>query len=182
MNLFEGESWSGGIGLGGSFGRYAKQGTSLSGLGNIDWTVEAILFAKYRARFYSINSEIYSDILQNGHRGYYLKTSIGTAFPLFNMTTFIRPSLSITFADKKYLNSFFGVNPKQSLSSGYLEYFLNQGIKGASANLLMIYRLNDKVSLNGTFNYKILMGAVASSPIIENKDQFSGGFSLAYLY
>ena len=182
MEFSGGENWSGGIGLGGSFGRYTKQDTNLSGLGNIDWTVEAILFAKYRARFYSINSEIYSDILQNGHRGYYLKTSIGTAFPLFNMTTFIRPSLSITFADKNYLNSFFGVNPKQSMSSGYSEYFLNQGIKDASANLLMIYRLNDKVSLNGTLNYKMQMGAVTSSPIVKSKDQFSGGFSLTYLY
>ncbi len=181
-DLFKDESWSGGIGFGGSFGRYTKQDTHLSGLDNIDWTIEAILFAKYRARFYSINAELYSDILQNGHKGYYVKTSLGTGFPLFNMTTFIRPSLSITFGDKNYLNSFFGVNPRQSLSSGYSEYSLNQGIKDSSANLLMIYRLNDKVSLNGTLNYKMLMGAVASSPIIKNNAQFSAGFSLTYLY
>ena len=68
------------------------------------------------------------------------------------------------------------------MSSGYSEYFLNQGIKDASANLLMIYRLNDKVSLNGTLNYKMQMGAVTSSPIVKSKDQFSGGFSLTYLY
>ena len=182
VNLVEEPSWSGGMGLGGSFGRYAKQDVHLSGLGNIDWTMEAILFAKYKTRFYSLTSEIYKDILERGHKGHYIKTSFGTGFPLINLATFFRPSLSITFADKNYLNSFFGVTSGQSSSSGHPEYSLNQGVKDVSATVLMISRINEKVSFTGMLSYKELIGSVAKSPIVQASGQFSGGFSIGYHY
>lgn len=182
VNLLDKKTWEAGIGLGGSFGRYPKQNSYLYDLGNIKWTLETKIFAKYKTRLYSISSEIANDILQKGHKGYYLKTSLGTGFPVFNLTTFVRPSLSITFADANYLNSFFGVKENQSLSSGFSKYSIKNGIKDVSINLLLIYRLNDKVSLNGTFNYKKLMGNVAKSPIVQATDQFSTSFSIGYLY
>ena len=74
-NFIKWENWSGGVGLGGNFGRYAKQDQYLSGIGNVSSTLESIVFAKYKAHFYSINYALYSDILQNGHKGSYLKGS-----------------------------------------------------------------------------------------------------------
>ena len=182
LRLIDRESWSGGIGVGGSFGRYAKQDPYLSDLGNISWTMEGIIFGKYKAKYYSFTSEIYRDLLQKGHGGYYWKNSLGTGLPLLNLRIFVRPSLSITYADINYMNSFFGVNSSQSFSSGYSEYTLNQGIKDISAAKLVVYRFSEKVNLSGTLAYKELMASVAKSPIVQNKGQFSAGLTLTYLY
>ena len=98
-NLISWKNWSGGVGLGASFGRNTKQDNHLLGLGNIAATLETILFAKYKAHFYSINGALYTDVLQNGHEGSYLKASLDTGFPIIDIGTFVRPSLSMTFAD-----------------------------------------------------------------------------------
>ena len=181
-NFIKWENWSAGVGLGGNFGRYAKQDQYLSGIGNVSGTLESIVFAKYKAQLYSINYALYTDILRNGHKGSYLKGSLDTGFPLLDIGTFVRASLSMTLADKNYLNSFFRVSPSQSLSSGLPEYYLSPGLKDIAANLLMIYKFNDRISLSSNLSYKELMGEVAKSPIVQKKSLFSGGISLNYRY
>ena len=181
-NFIKRENWSGGFGLGGNFGRYAKQDQHLSGIGNVSGTLESIVFAKYKRQFYSLNYALYTDILQNGHKGSYIKGSLDTGFPLLDTGTFVRTSLSMTLADKNYLDSFFRVSPDQSLSSGLPEYSLSPGLKDIAANFLMIHKLNDRVSLSGSLSYKELMGEVAKSPIVQKKSLVSGGISLNYRY
>ena len=181
-NLISWKNWSGGVGLGASFGRNTKQDNHLLGLGNIAGTLETILFAKYKAHFYSINGALYTDVLKNGHEGSYLKASLDTGFPIIDIGTFVRPSLSMTFADKDYLDSFFGVSPTQSISSGYPEYALSHGLKDIAANLLIIIKINNKMSLSSTLTYKKLMAKVATSPVVQKDDLFSGGISLNYRY
>jgi outer membrane scaffolding protein for murein synthesis (MipA/OmpV family) len=182
FNIVNQKKWSGGLGAGIGFGRESKKDISLDGLGNLNSTVEGLVFIKYKTPFYSVTSEVAKDILKSGHNGYTVKASIGTGFPLFNFTTFVRPSISITYADKNYLNSFFGVTEDQSMLTGFQEYSLKDELKDISTNLLLVYQISDKVSLNGVIKYKELLGKIAKSPIIKASNQLSGSLSISYIY
>ncbi len=182
VNIVNQKKWSGGLGIGVGFGRKSKKDISLDGLGDLNSTVEGLAFIKYKTAFYSVTSEIAKDILQSGHNGYTVKASIGTGFPLFNFTTFVRPSISITYADRNYLNSFFGVTEGQSLLTGFQEYSLRDELKDVSTNLLLVYQISNKLSLNGVIKYKELLGETAKSPIIKASNQLSGSFSISYIY
>ena len=84
-------------------------GFPIIGLNKINLTLEPIVEAKYKSKYYSISSELAYDIFQKGHKGYYLKTSLGSGFPIIGLNTFIIPSISFTYADNTYLNNYFGI-------------------------------------------------------------------------
>tara|TARA_A100001015_G_C14934032_1_gene689653 strand:+ start:226 stop:1029 length:804 start_codon:yes stop_codon:yes gene_type:complete len=181
-NFFSHGNWLLKYGVGLNLGRDPKQDNSLSGLNKINWTLEPKVMVKYKSKFYSTSSELTYDILQKGHKGYYLKTSLGSGFPIFKLNIFFIPSISFTYADKTYLNNYFGVDTKENISSGYSLYNLSGGIKDITANILGIYKLNDNLSLNANFSYKRLIGQVAKSPIVLKKNNITSIFSINYSY
>ncbi|MFL2802286.1 MAG: MipA/OmpV family protein [Paracoccaceae bacterium] len=91
VDFFNNESWSFNYGVGLNLGRDPKQDNNLSGLNKINWTLEPKVGAKYKSKYYSISSELAYDIFQKGHKGSYLKTSLGSGFPIIGLNTFIIP-------------------------------------------------------------------------------------------
>ena len=154
VNFLDNQDWLLSYGLGFNFGRDPESDFNLNGLKKVNSTFEPKLKAKYKNKYYSIASEISFDLLKRGHKGAYLKTSFNTGFPLIKLKTFIIPSFSFTYADKTYLNNFFGVDDRENLSSGYSKYNLESGIKNISASLMVIYNLNDRISINSNLIYK----------------------------
>ena len=151
-------------------------------MNKINWTLEPKVEAKYKSKYYSISSELAYDIFQKGHKGYYLKTSLGSGFPIIGLNTFIIPSISFTYADNTYLNNYFGIDNNENSSSGYSIYSLSDGIKDISANVIGIYKINDKFSLTANLNYKKLIGQVAKSPIIFKDNNITTILTLNYNY
>ncbi len=182
INFLDNEDWLLGYGLGFNFGKDPESDVNLKGLKKVNSTFEPKLKAKYKNKYYSITSEISYDLLKRGHKGTYLKTSFNTGFPLIKLKTFIIPSFSFTYADKTYLNNFFGVDVGENLSSGYSKYNLKSGIKNISASLMVIYNLNDRISINSNLIYKKLVGQVANSPLVSKSDSLSTIFSIVYKY
>ena len=144
--------------------------------------MEPKIEAKYKSNYYSISSELAYDIFQKGHKGSYLKTSIGSGFPIIKLNTFIIPSISFTYADKTYLNNFFGIDSSENISSGYSIYSLSDGIKDISASVISIYKINDRLSLTANLSYKKIIGQVAKSPIIFKDSNITSIFALNYNY
>ena len=182
VNFLDNQDWLLSYGLGFNFGRDPESDVNLNGLKKVNSTFEPKLKAKYKNKYYSIASEISYDLLKRGHKGAYLKTSFNTGFPLIKLKTFIIPSFSFTYADKTYLNNFFGVDDRENLSSGYSKYILESGIKNISASLMVIYNLNDRISINSNLIYKRLVGQVANSPLVSKSDGISTIFSIVYKY
>ena len=182
VNFFNNENWSLNYGVGLNLGRDQTQDKNLSGLNKINWTLEPKIEAKYKSNYYSISSELAYDIFQKGHKGSYLKTSIGSGFPIIKLKTFIIPSISFIYADKTYLNNFFGIDSSEKISSGYSVYSLSDGIKDISASVISIYKINDRLSLTANLSYKKIIGQVAKSPIIFKDSNISTIFALNYNY
>ena len=182
INFFNNENWLLNYGVGLNLGRDPKQDINLSGLNKINWTLEPKVEAKYKSKYYSISSELAYDIFQKGHKGYYLKTSLGSGFPIIGLNTFIIPSISFTYADNTYLNNYFGIDNNENSYSGYSVYSLSDGIKDISANVIGIYKINDKFSLTANLIYKKLIGQVAKSPIVFKDNNITTILTLNYNY
>ena len=182
INFFNNENWLLNYGVGLNLGRDPKQDNNLSGLNKINWTLEPKLEAKYKSKYYSVSSELAYDIFQKGHKGFYIKSSLGSGFPFIGLNTFIIPSISFTFANNTYLNNYFGIDNNENSSSGYSIYNLSDGIKDISANVIGIYKINDKLSLIANLSYKKLIGQVAKSPIIFKDNNITTILTLNYNY
>ena len=182
VNFINNENWSLDYGLGLNLGRDPKLDSNLSGLKKINWTLEPKVITKYKSKYYSISSEIAYDLLQKGHKGSYLKTSLISGFPIINLNTFLIPSVSLTYANKTYLNNFFGIDTDDNIKSGYSVYNLSDGIKDITANIIGIYKLNEKINFTGNISYKILVGQSAKSPVVFKKDNITAVFTVSYTY
>lgn len=92
------------------------------------------------------------------------------------------PSLSATWADGAYTQSYFGVSPAQAAASGLPAYRPGGGIKDVSVALTASYRLTDQVSLGATGAVTKLTGDAKKSPIVFDPTQPSAVLSVSYRF
>lgn len=171
-----------GFGLGYDWGRDEDENSHLNGLGDVDGTVEAQLFAKYEFGQSAVDLSFAND-LADGHDGYHLKASAGHAFIVPEYGAFIRPSISTTYASDNYMDSYFGVSQSQSNASGLIGYDADAGFKDVSLSTFASMPIfGQNWSLNGYVQYKHLMDQAADSPIVKDDGQFMGGAFIGYTF
>lgn len=91
---------------------------------------------------------------------------------------FVGPS--VTFADTRYMNTWFGVSHKQTQSTNYQYYKAHGGLDSAGIGLTANYFVTKSVILNVTATYSRLLGSATDSPVTRTNDQ--ANLSLAALY
>lgn len=94
----------------------------------------------------------------------------------------IVPGLRATWADKKYLGRYFGVNAQQAVASGLPEYRPSSGFQDAGATLAIKYRLTDHISVVGSALMTRNFDRVMDSPFTERKWQPAGILGVAYTF
>ena len=171
-----------GAGVKPQFGRDAGDSARLTGLADIDATADLFIFASYSASDLTGEVEVATDVFGSGHEGLTARASLGYSFSSNNRQTIWRPSISTTYADQDFMDSFFTITPVQALASGLPVYASEAGFKDISLNMLTIYKLSDKWSVTGIMRYKKLIGDTADSPVVENDDQVFGGLFLGYTF
>ncbi len=119
-----------------------------------------------------------------GHEGYTigLQTSYGlqVARPLF-----MSVDAGIEFADKKYLNAYFGVSQAGAAASGLSPFSASAGVSKAELGLNARYFLSKNWGVTGRVAYGRLLGDAAKSPIVKNEgsqDQFTGAIGAFYRF
>lgn len=120
----------------------------------------------------------------DAHNGYTLSNSLSYAKPI---GTKLRLGLSVsaTYADQNYNNTYFGINAFNAAQSGFQTYQAGSGIKDIGGTLNLIYSIDEQWGLVGLFGYKKLVGASTDSPIIKNigtSNQFLGSIALSYRF
>jgi outer membrane scaffolding protein for murein synthesis (MipA/OmpV family) len=158
-------------------GRDEDDHDKLEGLGDVDGSLEAGGFVSYRNNPFRFRMEARQDI-GSGHEGALVALSAGTTLPLKQPLVFA--ALGTTWASDDYMESFFGINAKQSMDSGLKTHKAEAGIKDVSASLTAGYSITDRWRLGCKLEYKRLLGDAADSPIVVDKDQFLVGFSFSY--
>ena len=181
FNALANENIKAGVGLGADFGRDEDDADRLRGLGDIDPTVEGLLFAEYTMGKASAGVTFAQD-LGDGHEGYTIEAEAGYMFPLMQYNTFIRPSISTTYAGDDYMQSFFGVDNAQSVRSGLNNFDAEAGFKDVAVNLFASYKVTENWAVNGILQYKQLLGDAADSPIVEEEGQITGGTFVSYKF
>jgi outer membrane scaffolding protein for murein synthesis (MipA/OmpV family) len=87
---------------------------------------------------------------------------------------------TVTIADSRYMNSWFGVNAAQSARSGLREYHASAGVKSAGFGVSATWMINKHWFLNGNAAFQQLVGSAADSPITQRSS--SGVFDLSIDY
>jgi outer membrane scaffolding protein for murein synthesis (MipA/OmpV family) len=91
-------------------------------------------------------------------------------------------SASATFADKNYMESYFGVDSGQSARSGYREYKAGAGVKSVDVGVSATYLFNNNWVLRGEQKLGVLVGDAADSPIVKEKLQSTTMVVLGYRF
>ncbi|MGG1947893.1 MipA/OmpV family protein [Trinickia sp. NRRL B-1857] len=182
MNVLTGPNWRIGIGAAYDLGRReADDLEHLHGMGNINPAPSLRLLGEY-AVSKSFPLVLRADLRRNfgGDNGWIGDLGAYMPMPGSSETFAWFAGPTMTIADSRYMNSWFGVNAGQSARSGYRQYDASAGIRsvgfGVSASLTI--RKNWIVSADGAFQQ--LVGSAAHSPITQTRA--SGVFDVSVNY
>lgn len=135
----------------------------LRGMGGIDTALGLKAFASYRLGIVDVSASVtkYTGGNNNG-----VVSDVGIAMPyrLTNELT-VTPHTGLTWGNRDYMQTFFGVTSAQSANSGFAKYSVGAGIKDIKAGIDANYRLDKNWFLNLRTDVKQLVGKAADSPI-----------------
>lgn len=163
--------------------RQTSSHAELKGLRDIDWTIEAGLFAEFWA---SENIRLRADTRHgfHGHRGLVADLAADWVQSLGQWTVSGGPRLS--FANSRYMGRVFGVTPAESLASGVMPADRpGGGLKSAGLMLAASYDWSPKWRTTVWGRYDRLLAEAASSPIVTktgSPNQFTLGATVAYSF
>jgi len=169
------------IGLGGDT-RYHGGNGNLRGLPSIKIGGLASIFATYNYNGLSINLAAHQRIgVVNG-----ISVDLGADY-----TAAITPKLtitagpSVTYADSKLNEAYFGITSQQSeaaarLGNNLRPYHVGAGIQDVSLNFSSRYSFDQNWSLTGIIKLAMLVGNDANSPVVQQKFQPFVGVIVSY--
>lgn len=94
----------------------------------------------------------------------------------------LMPSVSLTWANGKHMQRYFGINEQQAARSGLPRFDADSGIKDVSASLNVIYSLNHHWHLSVAGGLSRYLGDAADSPINERPWQPAVFLGTAYKF
>jgi outer membrane scaffolding protein for murein synthesis (MipA/OmpV family) len=87
---------------------------------------------------------------------------------------------TVTFADRKHLETGYGISPRQARQSGYPVFAAHGGLEAAGFGFSATRFFSRHLLANTNLSLSELLGSAARSPIVERKAQGSLTFSVAY--
>jgi outer membrane scaffolding protein for murein synthesis (MipA/OmpV family) len=182
VNLVHSDNFRAGVAIGYDLGRLAHDDLDhLKGLGDVGTSATVKLFGSY------VISKSFPLVLRGDIRQYTggadgLEGDLEAYLPLpgssAHLVMFAGPSL--TFADRTHLQTLFGVNPEQSLASGYTMYSAHSGLESAGFGLSATRIIGAHWLLLGNLAANRLLGSAAASPITQSRLQAVAVFGFAY--
>lgn len=158
-----------------------SDGEALSGLGTIHPAPEIKIFADYalaKAFPLTIRVDVRRQIgATNGYIG-----DIGAYLPMpgssQSFAWFVGPT--VTIADSRYMNAYFGISQVQAANTRYRRYKAAAGFKSAGLGLSADYFVTPHTIVNVSTAFNRLLGSAAESPITQSK--YEAVLSLSAIY
>ncbi|WP_206957006.1 MipA/OmpV family protein [Trinickia acidisoli] len=182
MNVLTGPNWRLGVAAAYDLGRRAADDLDhLKGMGNINPAPSLRLLGEY-AISKSFPLVLRADLRRNfgGDNGWI--GDLGAYMPMpgssQSFAWFAGPTMTI--ADSRYMNSWFGVNATQSANSGYRQYDASAGIRSVGFGVSASWTVNKHWILSADGAFQQLVGAAAHSPITQTRA--SGVFDVSVNY
>lgn len=119
-----------------------------------------------------------------GHKGY--RVSLQTSYGIqVTKPLFVAIDGKMTFADKKYMNAFFGITPAGAVATGLPAVTASAGVSRADIGLSARYALTQNWGVTARVGYGRLLGDAAKSPIVRREgttNQFMGMTGVTYRF
>lgn len=175
------EVMSYGLRLTADFGRKEHRSEALRGMGDIDARAEFGGFFNY---YVTPEIAIFTTLRYGAGDG---SDGVVTDFGV-SYSTVVSPgwrlglSATTTFVDSNYMQSFFGVTPEQSLTSGYAPFSAGSGIRDVRVGLSLTYDITSHIGLTGAVGARSLQGDAKDSPLTRDSSNFNGVVALLYRF
>ncbi|PLW75051.1 MipA/OmpV family protein [Cohaesibacter celericrescens] len=200
-NIFSSNGFKFGAAASYDFGRKEKDSrTELAGMGKIKGGVTATGFLDYDLGFVKASSSLTKYFA--GSKGVTADFGLKTFVPLSVLMGgempqggpdksvpghgFTEPALSLgvsaQWADKDYMQDYFGVTAAQSATSGYATHKASAGFKSVSAQAGLYVPVTEHVIIGSTVTYRRLVGDAAESPLSKRDNQVSGMIFTTYKF
>lgn len=119
-----------------------------------------------------------------GHKGY--RASLQTSYGIqVTKPLFVSVDAKMTFADKKYMNAFFGITPAGAVATGLPAFAASAGVSRADIGLSARYALTQNWGVTARVGYGRLLGDAAKSPIVKREgtaNQFTATTGVTYRF
>lgn len=86
------------------------------------------------------------------------------------------------FADARYLNTYYGVNQKQSSRTGHSQFNTSGGYYGSNFGASWTHFFNENWSGGLTYDYVLLDNRVSDSPIVRKRGGSMASVAIAYTF
>jgi outer membrane scaffolding protein for murein synthesis (MipA/OmpV family) len=181
VNILRGETYRAGVAMSVDLGRNDNDDGHLRGLGDIDPAPEAKVFGQVFVLPFVLTADVRRGI--GGHDGWI--ADFGAYIPCCGSRKFVLfAGPSVTFADKNYMQSYFGVDAAQSANSraGLQPFNAQSGLKNVNFGITALYFLTDHWLVIADGAFEQLVGDAAHSPITQDDSQFTFDLSIAYQF
>jgi MipA family protein len=149
----------------------------LAGMGDVRASPEAGFLIGYGP----ISVLAHKSVGDRGHKGAQVDLTAG--FPLeLSDTVGVRFGAGLTWADKRYMQAYFGVTPAQALSTGFPAYAPRAGLRKFEASVGAEYAFANDWKLQGTLVFTRLTGDAEDSPLVARKSSPSASVGVAYAF
>lgn len=188
VNLLNKGKLKAGLGLTVSSGRDEKGNTflgsqandDLRGMGDIGVAAGARAFASYDFPQFTLGASLVQYLGQEND-GLLADVSLSRTFTLKEILR-MTPSVELTWADNRYMDTFYGVSELQATRSRYGRFQTRAGFKDVSVGLNVIQMLSPHwfVHMGGKFKY--LIGDAEDSPVSRSNMNGSLVFTIGYRF
>ncbi|WP_027389864.1 MipA/OmpV family protein [Chrysiogenes arsenatis] len=176
--------WDASIALGYRFGRKESDNQALQGLGDVRGGAELVVAASYLLAPLTLSVEARHQV-NDSNGGTVLELKSAYRIPCPHERVFSALTPSVTWANREYMASRFGITAAQSLRSGYAPFQADAGIKDVGVAWTLQYSVTPSVTLSSLISYSRLVGDAAQSPMVRlegSADQMRGGVGVAYRF
>jgi outer membrane protein len=182
VNAYQDSHWRLGALVSGDFitPRKAANDPHLHGLGDINSTARATLFASYTLDWATLRTNVSTDIGGHGEGTLAGLDLEGRYRPIERLTLSAGPGM--TWASGPYMRTFFGVDAAQSAASGLPQFQATSGLDAVHFSLGADYRLTTAWNLRAHASLARLRGDAADSPITETRSQNSYALFATYRF
>ena len=170
-----------GVRLTADLGRSESRSTALRGLGNVDARPEVGVFYNYSlSPSLALTSSLRygSGNARNG-----LVVDVGTAYSMQLAPQWrLGVGVSATVANANYMQTYFGVTPAQSATSGYAPYTAGAGLRDVRASAALTYSVTPRVAITTALSASSLQGDAKDGPITRKRSTVTGLVSAFYAF
>ena len=182
VNLVDSGDWKFGVGLGYDLRSPRKESDDarLTGLGDIAKTPHATLFGSYGHDWYKVRANVVTDI-GGKHEGTQASLEFEGKYHLSPQFA-LSAGPGLTWADKKYTQTFFGVTSAQSATSGLAPHSATSGLNSLQFSIGAEYAYSRDVLFGARASFGTLRRDARSSPITSSTSQNTLGLFGIYRF